>query len=246
MSVNTGLSAVSDHVLMVAVVIYSLALLAYAGDFAYGRRAQTATAAAKPVSELAGVGSRGAAPGATGDAAGGGAADVVSPGGLEKGRQPLGPLIRTAIGAHLPGRGHAPVRCDHPGHRGGPGAVGRHVRVRDHADLRRGAVLHRGHAPLPGLAPGPVRHRRGDGGAGPGSDHHLHPGRPAGAGAEVVLAGHPRGRDDALHRHLLRGRGTRRGSTCPPSATSVRWRRGASPRTTASSVGCPARRPWTG
>ena len=40
---NTGLSAVSDHVLMVAVIIYSLALLAYAGDFAYGRRAQTAT-----------------------------------------------------------------------------------------------------------------------------------------------------------------------------------------------------------
>jgi cytochrome c-type biogenesis protein CcsB len=97
MSVNTGLSAVSDHVLMVAVVIYSLALLAYAGDFAYGRRAQTATAAAKPVSELAGVGARGAAPGATGDAAGGDAAAVVSPGGLEKGRQPLGPLIRTAI-----------------------------------------------------------------------------------------------------------------------------------------------------
>ena len=60
MSVNTGLAAVSDHVLMVAVVIYSLALLAYAGDFAYGRRAQTATAAAKPVSELAGVGARGA------------------------------------------------------------------------------------------------------------------------------------------------------------------------------------------
>ena len=62
MSVNTGLSAVSDHVLMVAVIIYSLALLAYAGDFAYGRRAQTATTAAKPVSELAGVGVRGARP----------------------------------------------------------------------------------------------------------------------------------------------------------------------------------------
>src|ERR1700759_852602 len=97
MSVNTGLSAVSDHVLMVPVVIYSLALLAYAGDFAYGRRAQTATAAAKPVSELAGVGAR-TVPGATGDAAGGDAPEVVSPGGLEKGRQPLGPLIRTAIG----------------------------------------------------------------------------------------------------------------------------------------------------
>jgi cytochrome c-type biogenesis protein CcsB len=112
--VNTGLSAVSDHVLMVAVIIYSLAMLAYAGDFAYGRRTRTGTAAAKPVSELAGVGARGAVPGATGDAgtgdAGGDAADAVSPGGLEKGRQPLGPLIRTAIGltflgaaAHLSG-----------------------------------------------------------------------------------------------------------------------------------------------
>ena len=49
-------------------------------------------------------------PGATGDAAGGDAADAVSPGGLEEGRQPLGPLIRTAIAltflgaaAHLSG-----------------------------------------------------------------------------------------------------------------------------------------------
>ena len=57
MSVNTGLSAVSDHLLMVAVVVYSLALLAYAGDFAYGRRARSAAKpVAQPVSELAGVG----------------------------------------------------------------------------------------------------------------------------------------------------------------------------------------------
>jgi cytochrome c-type biogenesis protein CcsB len=113
MSVNTGLSAVSDHVLMVAVVIYSLAMLAYAADFAYGRRGRAAVPAAKPVSELAGVGARGAAPDAAeNDAAavtapavappaghaGGGDADVVSPGGLEKGRQRPGPLLRTAIG----------------------------------------------------------------------------------------------------------------------------------------------------
>jgi cytochrome c-type biogenesis protein CcsB len=116
MSVNTGLSAVSDHLLIAAVVIYSLAMLAYAGDFAYGRRARSAApAAATPVSELAGVGARGAAPGATDGgtadtvtavpgaapaerAAGGGDdANVVSPGGLETGRQRLGPLIRSAI-----------------------------------------------------------------------------------------------------------------------------------------------------
>src|ERR1700761_7243539 len=103
MSVNTGLAAVSDHVLMVAVVISSLAMLAYAGDFAYGRRTRTAAPAVQPVSELAGVGARGAAPDvADGDAeaasaagetpaappvqGGGGDADGVSPGGLEEGR----------------------------------------------------------------------------------------------------------------------------------------------------------------
>jgi cytochrome c-type biogenesis protein CcsB len=127
MSVNTGLAAVSDHVLMVAVVIYSLAMLAYAGDFAYGRRTRTAAPAVQPVSELAGVGARGAAPDvADGDAeavsataetpaappaqGGGGDADAVSPGGLEKGRQRPGTLLRVAIAltflgaaAHLTG-----------------------------------------------------------------------------------------------------------------------------------------------
>ncbi len=96
--VNTGLSAVSDHVLMVAVVIYSLAMLAYAGDFAYGRRARAAAPAAEPVSELAAVGARGATPETADGAPGAGDADTVSPGGLEKGRQRPGPLLRTAIG----------------------------------------------------------------------------------------------------------------------------------------------------
>jgi cytochrome c-type biogenesis protein CcsB len=112
MSVNTGLSAVSDHLLMVAVVIYSLALLAYAGDFAYGRRARAAAKpVAEPVSELASVGARGTdEPAATDEAAGSPAGPVtsetpasggpggISPGGLEKGRQARGPLIRAAIG----------------------------------------------------------------------------------------------------------------------------------------------------
>jgi cytochrome c-type biogenesis protein CcsB len=117
MSVNTGLSAVSDHLLMVAVVIYSLALLAYAGDFAYGRRARSAAQpVAQPVSELAGVGAgvgvRGAdepAAAGTSEASDGpadaeaeetpasGGSDAISPGGLEKGRQARGPLIRAAI-----------------------------------------------------------------------------------------------------------------------------------------------------
>ena len=114
MSVNTGLSAVSDHLLMVAVVVYSLALLAYAGDFAFGRRARAAARpVARPVSELAGVGARGADDPAAagtneaGDSPAGaeaeetpvsGGSDAISPGGLEKGRQARGPLIRAAIG----------------------------------------------------------------------------------------------------------------------------------------------------
>jgi len=55
---NLGLAQLSDHLLIVAVVIYSLAMLAYAGDFAYGRRARGAASAktARPVPELAGVG----------------------------------------------------------------------------------------------------------------------------------------------------------------------------------------------
>jgi cytochrome c-type biogenesis protein CcsB len=119
MSVNTGLSAVSDHLLMVAVVVYSLALLAYAGDFAYGRRARAASKpVAQPVAELAGVGARGTdeatatgeppvaneAAGAAGTSESAGAdggtdaSAAISPGGLEKGRQARGPLIRAAIG----------------------------------------------------------------------------------------------------------------------------------------------------
>jgi cytochrome c-type biogenesis protein CcsB len=119
MAVNTGLSAVSDHVLMVAVVIYSLAMLAYAGDFAYGRRSRPAARpVAQPVSELAGVGAPASpaitdpaatGPAATDPAATGeppasdeppatGAPASVSPGGLEQGRQLRGPLIRVAIG----------------------------------------------------------------------------------------------------------------------------------------------------
>jgi cytochrome c-type biogenesis protein CcsB len=105
MSDNLGLAQLSDHLLIIAVVIYSLAMLAYAGDFAYGRRVKTASAAgeaARPVPELAGVGASGGAatpetpetpeppaaivpPVATADSAPG-----------DAGRQ--GPLIRGAIG----------------------------------------------------------------------------------------------------------------------------------------------------
>jgi cytochrome c-type biogenesis protein CcsB len=47
--VNIGLAQLSDHFLLVTVFLYALAMLAYAGDFAYGRHASAAGAkAAQP------------------------------------------------------------------------------------------------------------------------------------------------------------------------------------------------------
>jgi cytochrome c-type biogenesis protein CcsB len=67
---NLGLAQLSDHLLIIAVVIYSLAMLAYAGDFAYGRHGQAAAKARapRPVRALAGVGAQGAADAGTGHA----------------------------------------------------------------------------------------------------------------------------------------------------------------------------------
>lgn len=62
MSVN--LAQLSDYLLITAVVIYSLAMVAYAGDFAYGRYGNTASTKAqvpRKARELAGVGARGGA-----------------------------------------------------------------------------------------------------------------------------------------------------------------------------------------
>jgi len=102
---NLGLAQLSDHLLIVAVVIYSLAMLAYAGDFAYGRRAKATASAktARPVPELAGVGISGTVstqeppqavtePGQPPAAGPPVAADPAA-----GGRERLGPLIRGAI-----------------------------------------------------------------------------------------------------------------------------------------------------
>jgi cytochrome c-type biogenesis protein CcsB len=48
--INQGLSTLSDHFLIVAVVLYSLAVLAFAADFAFGRRS-TEVPAGVPVAE---------------------------------------------------------------------------------------------------------------------------------------------------------------------------------------------------
>ena len=68
MSVNAGLAHVSTDFMIAALLIYSVSLLAFAGDYAFGRPRRKAITAAAPVAErtaqLAAVGatSAGAAP----------------------------------------------------------------------------------------------------------------------------------------------------------------------------------------
>ena len=71
MSVNLGLAHVSTDFMIAALLIYSLALLAFAGDYAFGRPRRKAAMAAAPVAERA---AQFAAVGAAGGAAAGGAA----------------------------------------------------------------------------------------------------------------------------------------------------------------------------
>ena len=44
MPVNVGLAQLSDHFLLATVFFYAMAVLAYAGDFAFGRRGAPRTA----------------------------------------------------------------------------------------------------------------------------------------------------------------------------------------------------------
>jgi cytochrome c-type biogenesis protein CcsB len=99
---NQGLSHLSDHFLIVAVVLYSLAVIAFAADFAFGRRS--------PVVSRAGAGVRHRVPAAVGAGAGavasgagdGGAAGgsaVAGVAGGQRGRTdvPPGRLVRIAL-----------------------------------------------------------------------------------------------------------------------------------------------------
>ena len=51
MSVNAGLAHVSTDFMIAALLVYSLALLAFAGDYAFGRPRRKAMMAAAPVAE---------------------------------------------------------------------------------------------------------------------------------------------------------------------------------------------------
>ena len=57
MSVNLGFAAASNDFLIAALLVYSLAVLAFAGDYAFGRPRRKAEArAAAPAARLATVG----------------------------------------------------------------------------------------------------------------------------------------------------------------------------------------------
>jgi cytochrome c-type biogenesis protein CcsB len=83
-AINVGLAQVSSDFMIAALLIYSLAVLGFAGDFAFGRpRRAVSAAASEPAAELAAVGVAaapgGAAAGTAGSAgsAGGGAVPVL-------------------------------------------------------------------------------------------------------------------------------------------------------------------------
>ena len=103
---NQGLSQLSDHFLIVAVVLYSLAVVAFAADFAFGRRSPVVTRAKAEMPERvpAGItaGAAGAAEGGAaesgptdGGAAGSGAAGEGGPG--NQSRAPVSHLVRIAL-----------------------------------------------------------------------------------------------------------------------------------------------------
>jgi cytochrome c-type biogenesis protein CcsB len=116
--VNTGLADISNDLLLAAVVIYALAMLAYACDFAFGNKKVPAVQAARvPVlvgAEPAGAASGEAAPPAASSAGGGAAAStaaVTSGGGAGPTRLPIPvhgrgrrPGLRAALGLDSLGR----------------------------------------------------------------------------------------------------------------------------------------------
>lgn len=113
MPINQGLSHLSDHFLMVALLLYFLAVLAFAADFAFGRRS-TGTATVAGPAELvpAGVtapaaegtqvaGADGTAAGPTATPAGGAPG---KPGILgRRGGLPAGPWVRAGLGLTILG-----------------------------------------------------------------------------------------------------------------------------------------------
>jgi cytochrome c-type biogenesis protein CcsB len=113
--VNLALAQLSDHFLLATVFLYALAMLAYAGDFAYGRRpvrAEAEVTAASPERVTVGAAAVAAAaaapPAAGGPAAGTGAggdlrAPVAAPSRWRAAGEPSGPWVRAALALTLAG-----------------------------------------------------------------------------------------------------------------------------------------------
>ncbi len=98
MPVNIGMARLSDHFLLFTVVIYSLAMLAYAGEIAYGRRRGKATAEQQEP-ELAFAGAVAARAGQRGSAARAGSAGPSGPALPSGPVLPSGPAGQVATGA---------------------------------------------------------------------------------------------------------------------------------------------------
>jgi cytochrome c-type biogenesis protein CcsB len=100
-SVNLGFAAVSNDFLVAALLIYSLAVLAFAGDYAFGRPRRASVTAARPaeVAQLAAVGA------ATAGGATAGGATAEAPGTEVPEAEALGAKARQGAGG-----GSAPAR----------------------------------------------------------------------------------------------------------------------------------------
>ncbi len=102
---NQGLSHLSDHFLIVAVVLYSLAVIAFAADFAFGRRSPVVTRAGASVRDrvpaVVGAGA-GAVDGAAADGAavagGAPASDAMASGAAGSGAAAGGAAASAAVG----------------------------------------------------------------------------------------------------------------------------------------------------
>ena len=105
---NQGLSHLSDHFLIVAVVLYSLAVIAFAADFAFGRRSTAAPQAGAGTPDLVPAGV------AAGSGTAGSGATVS---GASQGGASQGPA---AQGTPSPDAGSAVIAATDPG-RPGPG-----------------------------------------------------------------------------------------------------------------------------
>ena len=111
---NQGLSHLSDHFLIVAVVLYSLAVIAFAADFAFGRRSPVVTRAGASVRDrvpaVVGAGA-GAVDGAAADGAavagGAPASDAMASGAMASGAAGSGAVAGGAAASAAVGGGAA-------------------------------------------------------------------------------------------------------------------------------------------